>query len=450
MRGCLDARLCCCATPETTRTCASRPGYNPAVRRALATGVAACVWGVALLMPRDASPHYPVTTTVLFNREIATLFQRACLPCHAAGGLAMSLATFEEARPWAVAIKEEILERRMPPWPAERGYGEFANDLSLTTRERDFLVSWVDGGTPKGEVEPPAYVDHGAHWMLGTPDAVLTAGTGVRVEPGRPVQRARLIMQTAVPRQTWLRALDYKPSDKRVVRAAVFSLVETGQYLGTWTPWRTTVQMPDGAGVRVPARARIAIDVVYQSAPEPVVDSPSLGLYFSKALSNTRSNMPANARPAREVTTTTIEGVMPSASTAAASGIRLMARYVVPRDRSIFDVRPDVGPGGRSIEVKVTRPDGSSQVLLWIKTFRQDWQTSYVLPRPLTLPKGSVVSAVAYFDPAPSQALPRFTLTFNSIDAGLPPGPAGPPVPAGPTALSAGFGPRLPGSARER
>jgi len=361
----------------------------------MATGAVALV----LVAARDAAPHNPITTTVLFNREIATLFQAKCLPCHAPGGMAMSLATYEEARPWAVAIKEEILERRMPPWPAERGFGDFANDVSLTTRERDFLVSWADGGAPKGEVEPALYLDHRAHWMLGDPDAVLVAEAGVTIEPGRAARTARIVLDTAGTRDTWVRALDYKPSDARVVRAASFTVVETGQYVGTWTPWQTTVQLPERAGIRLPARAHIAIDLLYQSSTEPVVETPRVGLYL------------AEAPPPRIVTTTTMEG---TGGSPAGSGLRVAARHVVAQELAFFDLRPEVGPGGRSIEVKVTRPDGSSQVLLWIKDVRHDWRTSYVLREPLALPKGSVVSAIAYFNDQ-TQGTPRFSLTLNSV-----------------------------------
>ena len=48
----------------------------------------------------------------------------------------MSLATYEDARPWARAIKEEVMTRRMPKWHAVRGYGDFSNDPSLS-RVRD-------------------------------------------------------------------------------------------------------------------------------------------------------------------------------------------------------------------------------------------------------------------------------------------------------------------------
>ena len=85
-------------------------------------------------------------------------------------------------------------------------------------------------------------------------------------------------------------------------------------------------------------------------------------------------------------------------------------------------------PGGRSIEVKILRPDGSSQVVLWIKKFQHDWQGSYVFRKPLVLPKGSMVQAIAYLDApaggAPRPEAPPFTVTLNSF---APPPPASPP-----------------------
>jgi hypothetical protein len=63
----------------------------------------------------------------------------------------MSLATYEDARPWAKAIKEEVLTRRMPKWHAARGYGDFSNDPSLSAFEIALVAAWADGGAPKGK-----------------------------------------------------------------------------------------------------------------------------------------------------------------------------------------------------------------------------------------------------------------------------------------------------------
>ncbi len=62
----------------------------------------------------------------------------------------MSLASYEAARPWARAIKEEVLTRRMPKWQAARGYGDFSNDPSLSPFQIALVVAWADGGAPRG------------------------------------------------------------------------------------------------------------------------------------------------------------------------------------------------------------------------------------------------------------------------------------------------------------
>ncbi len=41
----------------------------------------------------------------------------------------------------------------MPPWHADPRYGHFANDRSLTATERATLLTWVDHGTPLGEIK---------------------------------------------------------------------------------------------------------------------------------------------------------------------------------------------------------------------------------------------------------------------------------------------------------
>ena len=106
-----------------------------------------------------AQAHDIITTSITFSRDIARIVNNHCASCHHPGGSAFSLMTYSDARPWAVAIKEEILRRRMPPWGAIKGFGEFRNDTALTPEEMERIVSWADGGVPEGEPkdmpEPP-------------------------------------------------------------------------------------------------------------------------------------------------------------------------------------------------------------------------------------------------------------------------------------------------------
>ena len=365
-----------------------------------------CVAALWTAWPRPAYPHNPTTTTVLFNREIATLLQRKCVQCHADGKMAMPLVTFDQTRPWAEAIKEEALARRMPPWPAERGYGTFSNDIGLTPREFEFLISWIDGGVPEGTTPPPAFVDHGAHWMLGTPDLVVSPAHASSIEARSTPAFRRVVIDTGLTRDTLVRGFDFKP-DPRVTRAAFLSVAGTDRYLGGWTPWQSSTELPSGVAFRIPARAQIAVDVLYAGGSQAQTDMPQLALYFAPAA-------------ASGVVSTSV--LRPAAASAPASG-RVVAELKFPDARSLVSMRPELRPGGRSLEVKLLRPDGSSEVLLYVKEFRQDWQTPYVFTKPVTLPAGSIVQAIGYFKEdsganlSGSRAEPPFTITLNHYAA---------------------------------
>jgi hypothetical protein len=350
-------------------------------------------------VPRPAYPHNPTTTTVLFNREIATLLQRKCVQCHAEGKLAMPLLTFAQTRPWAEAIKEETLSRRMPPWPAERGFGAYSNDIGLTPREFEFLISWIDGGVPEGIDPAPAFVDHGDHWTLGMPDAVARPAMATAIDARSTPAFKHLTIDTGLTRDAWVRAIDFKP-DPRVARGAFLSVAGTGQYLGGWTPWQSSTELPEGAAFKLPAHARIAVDVMYSGAAQSISDTPQLALYFAPSPSAT------------PVTTTALQ-----ATADARTPGRFVAEFKATDARALVSMRPELPAGTRSLEIKLMRPDGSRDVLLWVKDAHQLWPTPYVFKKPVPLPAGSIVQAVAYGEPA-NTANPRtMSLMLNHYAA---------------------------------
>ncbi len=102
--------------------------------------------------------HDVITTKITFNREILRIIYPRCASCHRPGGSAFSLLTYSEARPWAKAIQEEVLERRMPPWGAVKGFGDFRDEQALTPEQIEVIADWVEGGAPEGEEKdlPPA------------------------------------------------------------------------------------------------------------------------------------------------------------------------------------------------------------------------------------------------------------------------------------------------------
>src|SRR5215469_766222 len=168
--------------------------------------IAAAICAFAFLAGA-ALGHETLTTTVLFDREIVRIISKHCVMCHDEGGPSFPLATYEQTWLKKRPIRAEVIARHMPPWAAVPGYGQFANDNSLTLRETQFIVSWVEGLGPRnsGTVftnvagadaarpqEIRAHTDFGK-WQLGTPDLIrqLPANT---IEANSPyhVRRATI------------------------------------------------------------------------------------------------------------------------------------------------------------------------------------------------------------------------------------------------------------------
>lgn len=105
--------------------------------------------------------HDFITTKITWTREVSRIVYKRCSSCHREGGSAFSLITYGEVRPWAKAIQEQVLTRRMPPWNAVKGFGEFKNDNGLTQEEIEVIAFWVDGGAPEGN---PSYMPAPPHF----------------------------------------------------------------------------------------------------------------------------------------------------------------------------------------------------------------------------------------------------------------------------------------------
>src|ERR1700733_8335321 len=97
--------------------------------------------------------HDIITTPITFDREISRIVYSRCASCHHPGGAAFSLMTYKDARPWAEAVKEEVLARRMPPWGAVKGFGDFRNDRGLTAEQLELIGHWANGGVPEGDAK---------------------------------------------------------------------------------------------------------------------------------------------------------------------------------------------------------------------------------------------------------------------------------------------------------
>lgn len=109
------------------------------------------VASLVLILPA----HVIDSAKITWTRDVSRIVYRNCASCHHEGGTAISLMTYAGVRPRAGQIREQVCSRRMPPWNAVRGFGEFRNDPSLTQEDIEIIAAWVEEGAPEGN---PAYL----------------------------------------------------------------------------------------------------------------------------------------------------------------------------------------------------------------------------------------------------------------------------------------------------
>lgn len=373
--------------------------------------IACCLFPFAL----SSSAHEPITTKVRFNKELVRILQRNCLSCHHPGGIAFSLATYDEARPWAKAIKEEVLEKRMPPWHAVKGYGDFSNAPALTQRDIDLIVNWVEGGAPKGEDKDlPSNPLFANDWQLGKPDLILKPETSAAVAADANETRV-VTFPTTMREDRWLTAVDVLPGNPSVVHCATVLLLtakdsqqsgetmmqvqnqalapvslsamvgERPTILAKWIPGQKPVAFEPGTAHLIPAGAGFAIMLHYRGSGERVQDLSTLGLYFSKT------------PPGKRVSTVAISDI-DGIITASTQPQRIVLSSTAQADAEAIAIRPSTHPSITSLQATAYRPDGTQEVLIWVRGHRSDWQPTYYFRKPVLLPKGTRVEVIAYID----------------------------------------------------
>jgi mono/diheme cytochrome c family protein len=127
-----------------------------------------------LCLPAGSSVANPATD-VTFSKDVAPIIQKNCMGCHRPGEVApMSFTNYKEVRPWARAIREQVVSREMPPWFADPKHGEFSNDPRLSQKEIETIAAWVEGGAKEGDPkQTPPNPKFAAGWQIGAPDVVL-------------------------------------------------------------------------------------------------------------------------------------------------------------------------------------------------------------------------------------------------------------------------------------
>jgi peroxiredoxin len=157
-----------------------------------------------------------------YVRDVAPILQRRCVPCHREGGVGpWAMTGHERVRGWSAMVRDVLLSKRMTPWNADPLYGEFDDDLDIRAEEVRALVHWIERGAPRGEGEDPLAqpLEAVPEWPLGAPDMIIDLPEQT-VPANGIVPYRELALQLENEQDIWVRALDLRPTNARVLHHA--------------------------------------------------------------------------------------------------------------------------------------------------------------------------------------------------------------------------------------
>jgi mono/diheme cytochrome c family protein len=359
----------------------------------------------------------PTAGTPTFSKEIVRILQQHCQTCHHDGDIApFPLVSYSDAKPRASLIKIMTGIRHMPPWKAADGCGDFRDERRLTDEEIATIARWADAGAPEGNRnELPAALTFTNEWELGAPDLVLANSESFTPEPGKDTYRCFTIPANTTADQ-WVRAVDTHPGDRSAVHHVLTFIDTTGESqrldeadagpgytcfggpgftttgsLGGWAPGQRALQLPDNVAFRLPAGARVVLQVHYHAhtlTPQP--DRTSYGVYFSDAPD------PQEMRILPIVNRSFT--IPPNDPNYRVDGSLLGIGFPLLLPTKIWLVAPHMHLLGKKMEVYYKAPNGSEQCLIRIDDWDFNWQGTYRYEHPIDVPAGTILGLRAWYD----------------------------------------------------
>jgi len=367
---------------------------------ALACGVAFASWAAVASQPA-------------FTKDIAPLINDRCVMCHHAGGAApFALETYADVKSHASQIAKVTASRYMPPWKADPIDGPFVGQHPLSDLEIETIRQWVGAGAPEGEARSaPARRQWTEGWQLGKPDLVVTLPEAYALQPtGTDVFRV-FVMPLPVAKTRFVRGLEFRPGNARVVHHANIRLDRTpasraldaadpapgysglilrsadypeGYFLG-WTPGQIAPLVPKDLAWRLDPGTDLVVEIHMQPSGKPEAVQPSIGLYFDDAPPTRTAAMLRLGRQNIDIP-------------AGEKLYTIRDAYTLPVDVEVLALQPHAHYRARDIMGEVKLPDGRSRELIHIRDWDFRWQHVYRFETPLKLSRGTTLSMRYIYD----------------------------------------------------
>ncbi len=382
--------------------------------------------------------------TPTFTRDVLPVLQRSCQQCHRPGTAApMSLLTYEQARPWARAIKDRVVARQMPPWHLDRAIGTYLDDPSLSDEEIATIAGWVDAGAPRGNPEdapPPLDLAALDEWVWGQPDMIVSMKTGFKIPAEGADMFPSEIVDSGLTEDRYMKWVQLITTANCCVHHEhVYAFTEPNPdedddvdtvHVTEYVMGNNGDLFPEGTGKLLHAGSKFRFAPHYHPWGEEVHDISQVGIKF----------YPRGVTPELEVTSHRIrtgigddwmlnrekvedlllkqgvdlplDGETPLEPFLNEANVNSLAQLSIPPNtvaRSerflrleqpaiVINFQPHMHFRGSRMLLEAIHADGRRQMLTDVPRYEQVWQLTYTYEEPHLFPAGTILHSVAWHD----------------------------------------------------
>jgi hypothetical protein len=357
----------------------------------------------------------------------------------------MPLLSYKDVRPWAKNIREAVVVRKMPPWPADPHFGKFDNDRSLPQKDIDTVVAWVDAGAPEGAPgDAPKPVAWTEGWSIGKPDAIIKMPQPFKVQASGVIEYQYVIVPSGFTEDKWIQAAEARPGNRQLVHHIIaFIRDPESKYLREYpvgvpfVPDKKTRQQrnrpsagegeggepankeqankeqargnseaADAAFIELlqgyapglppavlrPGQAKLVkagSDIIFQmhytASGTPGDDQSMVGLIFAK-------------EPPKERVITLSATNNKFKIPAGDGNYKVDSDFTFGDQVKLVDLMPHMHLRGKDFQYRLVYPDGTKETILNVPQYDFNWQLFYYLSQQKDLPKGTKLECTAHFD----------------------------------------------------
>lgn len=374
-------------------------------------------------------------TDITFAQHVAPIIHANCSKCHVDGEAGpFNLITYQDIASKSKLITYVIENRIMPPWPADAHYTTFANQTVLTDDEIALFKKWVETGMKPGDTANMKTYVKAATWNDKKPDLIVKLPKPIPIKGNNNDLFLVVKVPYEIPNDTFLRAIEFVPGNKRLVHHMNAHLVQfndknkknvhDGQYWvnqdyansqtihkelgllhddGTYAPMTPGVcnylpgsmftNYPDGiGGYKLAKKGALYLnDLHFGPTAIDDLDSSYFKFYFA-------DKPPVRPVSEFQIGTLGIVPVEPQLIVPADSVKTFHIKFAVPQDISVLTIVPHMHLIGKKYWAYAVKPSGDTIRIIRINNWDFRWQYFYQPVNPLHIPRGSTIYVEGTYD----------------------------------------------------